>query len=149
MEEGVANGDSYGQIAKQIQAEDPWVFSKSRATLIAVNEIGRAYGWANHEPAVELQREGYVLQKFWTTSHDDRVRPRHKANEAADWIPLDTAFPGTFDQFAPSTNEIRCRCTSTHRITAITDGKTIHPIEKGTSAIDIRKKHFEILGKNV
>lgn len=29
---------------------DPFVFSKYRAKLIAVNETGRAFGWANHEP---------------------------------------------------------------------------------------------------
>lgn len=149
MERGVEQGQSYGQIAKDIQAEDPWVFSKTRAELIAVNEIGRAYGWANHEPAIELQREGYVLEKYWTTSHDDKVRKRHKANEAAGWIPLSQQFPGTGDQFAPSTNEIRCRCTSTHRITGIDDGKQIHPIPKGMSAIDIKKKHFDFLGKKV
>lgn len=149
MERGVEQGQSYGQIAKDIQAEDPWVFSKTRAELIAVNEIGRAYGWANHEPAIELQREGYVLEKYWTTSHDDKVRKRHKANEAAGWIPLDRPFPGTADQFAPSTNEIRCRCTSTHRITGLTDGKQIIAIPKGMTAEDIKKKHFDFLGKKV
>lgn len=149
MEEGVANGNSYGQIAKEIQVEDPWVFSKARATLIAVNEVGRAYGWANHEPAVELQRQGYVVEKTWATSHDDKVRATHNANEAAGWIPLSAAFPGTLDQFAPSTNEIRCRCTSTHRIVAIDDGKKCHPIDRGTPASEIAKKHFDIFGKKV
>ena len=149
MEEGVANGDSYGEIAKKIKEQDPWVFSKARATLIAANEVGRAYGWANHEPAIELQRQGYVVEKFWTTSHDDKVRATHNANEAAGWIPLGNSFPGTLDQFAPSTNEIRCRCTSTHRITAINDGKTSHPIERGTPTSEIAKKHFDIFGKKV
>lgn len=95
MEEGVANGESYGEIAKQIQQTDPWVFSKARATLIAVNEVGRAYGWANHEPAVELQRQGYVMVKQWTTSHDEKVRATHTQNEKAGLIPLSTSFPGT------------------------------------------------------
>jgi len=149
MEEGVSNGTSYGEIAKQIKAEDPWVFSKARATLIAVNEVGRAYGWANHEPAIELQRQGYVVEKFWSTSHDDKVRPTHTANEAAGWIPLTNSFPGTLDQFAPSTNEIRCRCTSTHRITAINDGKASRPIDRGTPTREIAKKHFDIFGKKV
>lgn len=156
MENGVNDGKSYGEIAKEIQNEDPWVFSKARATLIAVNEVGRAYGWGNHEPALELQRQGYVLEKHWRTSQDDKVRPKHTANEAAiveghqpGWIPLDMEFPGTKDQFAPSVKEVRCRCTSTHRITAINDGKSIHPISKGSSPEDIRKKHFEIFGKKV
>lgn len=124
MEQGVADGKSYGQIAKEIESADPWVFSKTRAQLIAINEVGRAYGWANHEPAVELQRQGYIMEKEWTTSHDEKVRPNHTANEAAGLIPLDQAFPGTGDQFAPSINEIRCRCTSTHQIAGIKkDGK--------------------------
>lgn len=43
MEKGVVEGNSYGAIAKQIREVDPWVFSKTRAKTIAVNEIGRAY----------------------------------------------------------------------------------------------------------
>lgn len=149
MKDGINAGSSYGKIAKEIREEDPWVFSKARATLIAVNEVGRAYGWANHEPALELERQGYVVEKLWSTSKDDKVRPNHTANQAAGWIPLGKPFPGTQDQFAPSTNEIRCRCTSTHRIVAIQDGKTSHPIARGTPAKEIAKKHFAIFGKKV
>lgn len=119
MAKGIDEGKSYGQIAKEIALEDPWVFSKSRATLIAVNEVGRAYGWGNHEPAVALQKEGYEMEKKWTTSHDEKVRRNHSQNEADGFIPLDKEFSGTGDEFAPSTNEIRCRCTSTHKIVAI------------------------------
>lgn len=156
LAKGIDDGKSYGEIAKDIQSEDPWVFSKTRATLIAVNEIGHAYGWGNHEPAVELARQGYVLEKHWRTSQDERVRAKHTANEEAiveghekGWIPIDMEFPGTKDQFAPSIKEIRCRCTSTHRITGINDGKSIHPIQRGTSASEIKKKYFEIFGKKV
>lgn len=130
MEQWVADGKSYGQIAKEIESADPWVFSKTRAQLIAINEVGRAYGWANHEPAVELERQGYILEKEWTTSHDDKVRHNHTKNEAAGPIPLDKPFPGTGDQFAPSTNEIRCRCTSTHQIVGIKKEKTIFILPK-------------------
>lgn len=156
MARAIDDGKSYGELAKEIQQEDPWVFSKARATLIAVNEIGHAYGWGNHEPAVELGRQGYVLEKHWRTSQDERVRAKHTANEEAiveghekGWIPLEMEFPGTKDQFAPSIKEIRCRCTSTHRITAIDDGKSLHHIPRGTSASEIKKKYFEIFGKKV
>lgn len=54
MADGVDAGMGYGEIAEYIEATDPFVFSKARANLVAVNEIGRAAGFANHEPAVEL-----------------------------------------------------------------------------------------------
>lgn len=41
--DGLDDGKSYGQIAKEIREVDPFVFSKTRAKLISVNEIGRAY----------------------------------------------------------------------------------------------------------
>jgi len=37
--DGLDDGKSYGQIAKEIREVDPFVFSKNRAKLIAVNEI--------------------------------------------------------------------------------------------------------------
>lgn len=114
---GVEMGYSYTQVAKQIREKDPFVFSKSRAKLIAVNEIWRAYWFGSFEPSrVLAEEEGYIMEKLWQTSHDDKVRQRHTANETAWWIPLDKQFPGTWDQYAPSTIDIRCRCTSTTRI---------------------------------
>lgn len=143
---GATEGSSYGEIAKQIQETDPFVFSKARANLISVNEIGRAYGWANHQPALDLMAEGYILEKEWQTKHDDKVRPNHVANEKAGAIPLMQAFPGTGDQFAPSTREIRCRCTSTHKIVGIKTISGVQKIEKGTP-VEAIKKLFEILKK--
>jgi uncharacterized protein with gpF-like domain len=55
--DGIREGQSYGEIAKQIRETDPFVFSKARAKTIAVNEIGRSYGWANHEPGRVLTEE--------------------------------------------------------------------------------------------
>lgn len=43
MANGIDEGMSYTEIGKQILEQDPFVFSKSRAKTIAVNEIGRAY----------------------------------------------------------------------------------------------------------
>lgn len=93
MADGIEEGMSYGEIAKQIREMDPYVFSKSRAETIAVNEIGRSYGWANHEPGRVLTDEGYVLEKSWQTSDDDKVRPTHTENENAGWIPFEDSFP--------------------------------------------------------
>lgn len=146
--DGVEQGLSYGQIAKQIQETDPFVFSKYRAKLIAVNEVGRAYGWANHEPARELDKQGYVLVKKWTTSRDDKVRETHRANEADGEIPLASAFSGTGDLYAPSTVDINCRCTSTHKIIGIKSLKCIGRIEgvAGKSNMEI-KQIFEKVRK--
>ena len=110
--------------------------------------MGRAYGWANHEPGQVLQDEGYVLVKEWTTSEDDKVRPTHMLNQSDGQIPFEDHFSGTDDEYAPSTNDINCRCTSSHEIVGIAEGKTIVPIAKGTPAIEI-KKQFDIIKKRV
>jgi len=144
MANWIDEGMSYTEIGKQILENDPFVFSKARAKTIAVNEIGRAYWWANHEPARVLQEDGYVMEKSWQSSDDDKVRPTHKENEDDGWIPFDDTFSGTGDQFAPSTEDINCRCTSTHRVTGISDWKSIHAIPRGMTGIEI-KKIFENL----
>lgn len=67
------------------------------------------------------------------TSHDERVRKRHLANEKEDWIPMEKAWTGTGDFYAPS-HEIRCRCTSTDRITGI---------KTASGIIDVKNMSFE------
>ena len=67
LSDGVKLGKSYTQIAKEIRETQPFVFSKSRAQLIAVQETGQAYGWANFEPAREMQNRGYKMEKKWNT----------------------------------------------------------------------------------
>jgi uncharacterized protein with gpF-like domain len=115
--DGVQEGLSYSSIAKQIRETDPFIFSKSRAELIAVNEVGRAYGFGTHEPSrVLVEDEGYIMEKKWVSSNDDRVRKTHAENAQAGWIPFGSLFPGTGDEYAPSQKDIRCRCTSTSRI---------------------------------
>jgi uncharacterized protein with gpF-like domain len=115
LAEWVDNWLSYGQIAKQIKETDPFVFSKSRAELIAIQEVGQAYGFANYEPIRVLKEDWYIMEKKWVTSHDWKVRPSHTSNELAGWIPADDEFPWTSDMYAPS-RQFRCRCTMTNRI---------------------------------
>lgn len=92
--DGVQEGLSYSSIASQIRETDPFVFSKSRAELIAVNEVGRAYGFGTHEPSrVLVEDEGYTMEKKWNSSHDDRVRKTHAENASAGWIPFASKFP--------------------------------------------------------
>lgn len=121
--DGLDNNGSYGSIAKDIQTLDPLVFSKTRAKLIAVNEVGRAYGWADSEPARVLSGD-YVMEKKWETSNDEKVRPDHVANQAEGWIPMEKSWKATGDEYAPS-HDINCRCTSTDRIVGIKTGHGI------------------------
>jgi len=107
---------SYSQIAKEIRETDPFVFSKSRAKLIAVNEIGRAYGFADYQPLLEVQSQWFIMEKKWVTSNDLKVRPSHYTNQSDWWIPLNNYFTGTGDTSAPSNVDYRCRCTMTSRI---------------------------------
>ena len=111
----VGDGLSYGEIAKQIREIDPFIFSKARANLIAITEVGRAYGFAHYIPTQTMTEMWFVLEKQWITSHDARVRPTHQANESLDWIPLAQNFPNG-DEYAPSVIDIRCRC---HHVTRI------------------------------
>lgn len=119
LSNGVQEWLSYGEIAKQIRGTDPFVFSKTRAKLIAINEVWRAYGWANHEPWRELTKDGYVLVKRWATSRDEKVRDTHAQNARDGDIPFDNNFSGTGDEYAPSSHDVNCRCTSTHEIVGI------------------------------
>lgn len=146
LEKGISDGKSYGAIAKEIREVDPFVFSRARAKTIATNELGRAYGWANYEPGRVLTEEGYILVKYWQTSEDDKVRPTHMQNQEADKVDFTAEFPGTGDMYAPSTNDINCRCTSTHEIVGIADGKGIRHIHRGTTGKEI-KKIFDFIKK--
>lgn len=115
LREWVSSWVSYTEIAKQIQNTQPFVFSKARAKLIAVQETGQAYWWANFEPAKEMQRQGNVMGKQWATSRDGKVRETHRQNMEQWVIPLDQPWAGTWDIYAPS-NDFNCRCTSTYKI---------------------------------
>lgn len=112
----IANWKSYTQIAKDINATNPFVFGKSRAKLIAVNEVWRAYWYGSYIPALELQKDWYNVLKYWHTRHDQIVRPEHTQNEADWWITLDKNFSWTQDEYAPSYNTINCRCFWTYEV---------------------------------
>lgn len=114
--DGISAGKSYGQIAKEIEEDIPFAFSKSRAKLIAVNEVWRAYWFGYFEPVKEMKKEWFDMEKQWITSHDSKVRPDHKANESEWWISIDKKWKATGDEYAPSHNDINCRCYMTTRI---------------------------------
>ncbi len=119
LRNGVKNGKSYTQIAKEIHLIDPLVTTKQISKSIAIHQIGRAYWYANYSPALVLEKQWYILEKEWVTSKDDKVCKACLKNEKAGFIWLHEIFPWTKDEFAPSATEITCRCTSTHKITGI------------------------------
>lgn len=114
--DGANNGLSYSEISKQIQLQgEAGVFSQARGELIATREIGFAY--SNGERIVVddyVQKTGATIEKNWQTAEDANVRPEHTANQAAGWIPIDQAFPGTGEDAAPS-EDFGCRCVTSYR----------------------------------
>lgn len=116
---GIEERRTYDQIAKDISARfaefavgKPQQHIDSRAHLVAVTEIGNGYEHGSEIVVKDLQAGGLVMEKYWLTSHDDRVSDGCRANENDGWIPLDQAhnsghmkplrFPG-------------CRCTELYR----------------------------------
>jgi len=103
----------YWEIGKDIVKTNPFVFSKSRAELIAVTEVWRAYEFWKFQPMKDLQNKGEIVLKKWQTVEDDRVRESHLANQRDWYIPLDVPFSWTGDMYAPAKNKepYRCRCS--------------------------------------
>lgn len=102
---------SYTDIAKNINALDSQIFSKSRAKLIATREIGKAYEVWNYIPMREAKAQWAKVNKYWKTVWDDRVTEPCKENQAAWWIELDTPWP-TGDIETPRDWNPRCRCST-------------------------------------
>lgn len=79
--EGVRTGQRAGQIAKDI--EERTGVAKSRARLIARDQVGKFYG-----DLTKTRQTGLGISKFvWRTSEDERVRPSHADldGETFDW----------------------------------------------------------------
>lgn len=67
-------------------------FSKSRAKLIAVTEIGQAYTDGQMAAAMKRERLGIAMEKKWNDSGDGRVSDGCHDNSAQGWIPLARSF---------------------------------------------------------
>jgi len=120
IENAAESGASYSETSKLIQQQGlAGVFSKARGELIAVTEIGRAYGKGNHIPVIDFNTEfgdTHKAEKKWQTANDVNVRDTHAANEDDGWIDLEKLHTGTDEEFAPS-QDFRCRCVEIYRIT--------------------------------
>lgn len=114
--DGIEQGQSYSEMSRKIKAQgEAGVFSRARSELIAVNQVGRAYGTGNDDMIYEyIQETGAILQKFWQTVDDQQVTPECADNEAKGWIGMEEAFPSG-DEFAPRSSNPRCRCVTSYR----------------------------------
>lgn len=117
---GIDEGLSYGQIAKQITdryadfaVSWPQEHIQNRAHAIAVFETGDAYEEGNRLIVDELSAEGLEMEKAWLTVGDERVRESHEANEGEGWIPLDQSFGSGADR--PPTDP-GCRCSGLYQV---------------------------------
>lgn len=106
--DSVKNGTSYNETAKIIRSLG--AFSKSRAQMIATNEIGHAYEWGNRIPMLDLKSKGFDVLKKWSTVNDSLVTPECLSNEDDGWIDINSDF-NSGDQNAPRGDHPRCRCT--------------------------------------
>jgi HK97 family phage portal protein len=123
IEDGIVDGQSNAQVAKQIQATYKG-FSPARALTIARTETHSASQIASLESAKALELPDLV--KEWVSAQDDRTREDHVvANgsmveidekfiildlDSGDEIPMD--YPG--DNNAPAKQVINCRCVAAY-----------------------------------
>lgn len=115
--ESAETGRSYTETAKLIEEQgEAGVFSRSRAELIAVNQVGHAFGQGNMDIVDGFISEtGSIVQKAWQTVGDDRVTPECQENQDIGWIGFNEAFPSG-DEQAPRASNPRCRCVTTFQV---------------------------------
>lgn len=100
--EGMSNSTRVGQIAQEILRTGE--VTKSRATLIARTEVGRAATSLTQARAVHVGSSGYI----WRTARDSDVRPSHRGMEGkfVDW-----GAPPTLDGMSGHAGALpNCRC---------------------------------------
>ena len=100
-------------VKKQLVALDSKLFSKARAQMIAVTEMGKAYEHWNYLPIKQLQQWWVAMLKQWSTVGDSRVRPTHMDNETVWRVPLDYTYSSTGTNLAPT--GVNCRCTMLYK----------------------------------
>lgn len=111
LTQAIDEGWSYDETADAIRKRFRH-FSIERAKNIAVYELGDAYEAGNRIIVDDLVYGGLVMEKSWLSAGDAKVRPEHRENDAAGWIPIDEDFPSGHDR--PPTDP-RCRCAALYR----------------------------------
>lgn len=112
MTTALDEGWSYSQTGKEIQKLYDEPISRDRAQRIASFESGQAYEAGNRAFADTLSDDGVEMEEMWMTSHDDKVRPEHAANEAEGWVELGHVF-SSGDTEPPT--DPGCRCFMIYR----------------------------------
>lgn len=102
VDQAIDSGWSAQQMAEKIQ--ESYLFSKSRAQMIARTEIGNADTAGTMEG---YRASGIVTHKQWLTAEDDLVSPECRMNGEAGPIPFDSVFPGGVSAPLQHPN---CRC---------------------------------------
>jgi uncharacterized protein with gpF-like domain len=100
-------GWSYQSTAREIQKLYDIPISRNRAQRIAVFETGKSYEAGNRLFAESLESDGVIMEEHWMTSHDEKVRPEHAANEAEGWVEMGHVFSNGHTE--PPTDP-GCRC---------------------------------------
>ena len=116
---GVADGTSYSRVADEINRRFAGFSDRSalghirtRAELVAVQEVGMAYEAAGRELADDLTRAGWQLERRIIVTPDDRLCPECIDAESAGWIAHGELFPSGVDA-APV--HVGCRCATETR----------------------------------
>lgn len=109
----INEGWTRSELASVIKRE--WSdFSSTRATLIARQETAMALGaWKYKQFQESASQFWQNWRKRAQTTQDDKVRPEHKANEDAWWIPYNETFPWTWSMHEPF--GFNCRCVTSYR----------------------------------
>lgn len=107
IERGARAGLHHTVVAEQIRTR--FDVPKKRAALIATDQVGKLNSELNQ---IRQQRLG-VRRYRWSSSQDERVRPRHRAlnNTVQDWSRPPVVDERTGERGHPG-QPIRCRCSA-------------------------------------
>lgn len=141
---GIKKWQSAKEIANNIEKLDPQVFSKNRADLIAINQIGKAKQFGEFTAMKEFHDAGYVVLKYWSTVNDSRVTRTHTANQWDGWIFQDKTFSWTGDLIPPASDNPRCRCACLYDIGDLKGRKQPKSIEQKIKARENREIVLDI-----
>jgi len=104
---GARAGKHHTEVAAEIA--DKFKVSRKRAALIASDQIGKLNGELN-----QIRQQGLGVRRYrWSSSQDQRVRPRHKVLNGSiqEWSAPPIVDTKTMERGHPG-QPIRCRCVA-------------------------------------
>ncbi|WP_168990515.1 phage minor head protein [Aureimonas flava] len=116
VRQAVLNAILQGRTAKQLRGDltDQFGISQRRAKVIARDQIAKVTSDLNQRRHTQAGITHYV----WSTSHDERVRARHRALDGNEY---EYGKPTGAEQGLPPGQPIQCRCVG--RAIVIFDGE--------------------------